>query len=479
MQNIQHKNCNAEFYILIYFVKINKEDDKVEKKISFKQYLVLASMLFGLFFGAGNLIFPIHMGQLAGRNYFIATLGFCATGVGLPLLGIIAMGISRSEGLFDMAKKVGTGFSYFFTIALYLTIGPLFAIPRCATVSYQVGVSALVGEGYEKIALFIFSLVFFIFVLFFALRPSGIMTWIGKVLNPIFLLFLGIIIAAVLLKPMGDFSLIMPSAEYADHGFIKGMLEGYNTMDALASLAFGIILIESIKRLGVKDASKISLTTMKAGIITVVLMAVIYILITYVGAQSVESISVLGDGGTIFYYVSHHYFGAIGSLILGITITFACLKTAIGLITACGETFSEILPFKISYKAYAIGFCVFSFAIANVGLEKLIAISVPVLIFLYPITIALIALCIAGPLYNFSKKIMLPTIVMTVIASVFELILALPKEIQAVLPFWEIKSAIYKKLPLADVGMGWVSLCIAGAVIGCVLYKLQRSDKAK
>ncbi|MFR9308537.1 MAG: branched-chain amino acid transport system II carrier protein, partial [Lachnospiraceae bacterium] len=247
----------------------------MKQKLSMRSYIFLSSMLFGMFFGAGNLIFPIHMGQLAGRSFGAATVGFCITGVGLPLLGIVAMGVSRSEGLFDLGMKVGKGFSYFFTCALYLTIGPLFAIPRTATVSFQVGILPYVPEAQRTLGLFVFSLLFFAVVLFFSLRPSGIMTWIGKILNPIFLFLLGILIIAVFVRPMGPVSAVEPSEAYLQHGFTTGLLEGYNTMDALASLAFGIILITEIRKLGVTEPAGISLSTLKSGTLAVALMALI------------------------------------------------------------------------------------------------------------------------------------------------------------------------------------------------------------
>ena len=157
----------------------------MHRTLSSKQYILLASMLFGMFFGAGNLIFPVSMGQQAGANLWPAAIGFCLTGVGLPLLGIAAMGISRSEGLFDMCNKVGRPYSYFFTCLLYLSIGPLFAIPRTATVSFSVGILPLIPEESSSVILCIFSALFFAIVLFFSLRPSGIMTWVGKILNPL------------------------------------------------------------------------------------------------------------------------------------------------------------------------------------------------------------------------------------------------------------------------------------------------------
>ena len=173
-----------------------------DHKLTAKEYIFLASMLFGLFFGAGNLIFPVSMGQSAGSAVWPAIAGFCLTAVGLPLLGVAALGISRSENLFEMANRIDRRYSYFFTCLLYLSIGPLFTIPRTATVSFTVGVMPMLPESWGKIALCIFSALFFLAVLFFSLRPSNILTWVGKILNPIFLLFFSILAVTALLHPM-------------------------------------------------------------------------------------------------------------------------------------------------------------------------------------------------------------------------------------------------------------------------------------
>ena len=166
------------------------------KKLTFRETIFVASMLFGMFFGAGNLIFPVSMGQMAGRNMWQAAAGFLVTGVGLPLLSVAALGISRENGLQGLASRVGKKFGIFFTCALYLTIGPFFATPRCASVSFTVGIerilpaNAVSGSGY-MLWQAAFSFLFFAVVLFFSLRPGEIMTWIGKVLNPVFLVMLG------------------------------------------------------------------------------------------------------------------------------------------------------------------------------------------------------------------------------------------------------------------------------------------------
>ena len=225
----------------------------MKQKLTPRETLAVASLLFGLFFGAGNLIFPVHMGQAAGTHTVAATLGFVITGVGLPLLGVAAMGLSRSESLAGLAGQVGKGYGLFFTVLLYLTIGPCFAIPRCATTSFTVGVVPLLSGGSEKMWLLGFSLVFFLLVLCFSLRPSGILTWVGRIINPVFLIFLFSLIIASALHPMASISQVSPEGSYAVQPFLQGFLEGYNTMDTLAALAFGITIVQVIRQLGVEQ----------------------------------------------------------------------------------------------------------------------------------------------------------------------------------------------------------------------------------
>ena len=439
-------------------------------KLSAKQYLLLASMLFGMFFGAGNLIFPVSMGQQAGSNLWPAAIGFCLTGVGLPLLGIASMGISRSEGLFDMCSKVSRPYSYFFTCLLYLSIGPLFAIPRTATVSFSVGILPLIPEGSSSLVLCIFSALFFAIVLFFSLRPSGIMTWIGKILNPLFLLFLGILTVTALLNPMGSLASAAPSGNYVSQSFFQGFLEGYNTLDALASLAFGIILINAIRELGVESPKDISSSTLKAGVLSTILMAAIYCILTVVGTQSQAVYGISADGGEALYLIGSHYFGTFGGVLLGITVTFACMKTAIGLITSCATTFVELFPKTLNYKAYAIVFCLFSFGIANFGLSRIIELSLPVLMFLYPLTITLILLCLFGHWFQYDRRVFLSVTAFTAAAAALDFLNALPAGAQELLHVNAISLVANKYLPFFGLGMGWVVPACIGLVIGLVLH---------
>lgn len=445
------------------------------KKLTFRQLLVVASMLFGMFFGAGNLIFPASMGQLAGRNLWLASVGFLITGVGLPLLGVAALGISREEGLLELSNRVSKGYGLFFTCLLYLTIGPFFAIPRCATVSYTVGIQRMLPETGQNLALAVFSLVFFGAVLFFSLRPGEILTWIGKVLNPLFLCFLAVLILRALTAPLGSVADIEPTGSYATAALSTGLLEGYNTMDALASLAFGIIVVNAIRSLGVEEPGQVAKSTVLAGLFSSLLMAAIYLMVTMVGAQSRGLFEASSNGGEALAQIAERYFGPTGALILAATVSIACLKTAVGLITSCGETFVKIFPHGPSYRVWAVTFCVVSFLIANLGLNAILDYSTPVLMFLYPLSIVLILLTLCGGFFGNDKTVLKWTIGCTAVASVFDLLRTLPGETQAFFHLEGVVELAQNWLPLCKQGFGWVLPAFVGLVIGLVLRRVRRA----
>lgn len=444
------------------------------KKLSLRQLITVATMLFGLFFGAGNLIFPASMGQLAGSNLWWASAGFLITGVGLPLLGVAALGISREEGLLELSSRVGKGYGLFFTCLLYLTIGPFFAIPRCATVSYTVGIQQLLPQG-GAVALAVFSLLFFGAVLFFSLRPGEILTWVGKVLTPLFLCFLAVLVLRALSAPMASVADIPPAGSYRDAAFSTGLLEGYNTMDALASLAFGIIVVNAIRSLGVREPGAVARDTVRAGVFSSLLMAVIYLLVTVVGAQSRGQLEISANGGEALAQIAGHYFGSAGAVILAATVTIACLKTAVGLVTSCSETFVKIFPGGPSYRVWAVTFSLVSFLIANLGLNTILAYSTPVLMFLYPLSIVLILLTLGGRLFGNHPAVLRWTIGCTMVAAVFDLLRTLPTQAQAALHLEPVVALAETWLPLCKQGFGWVCPAMLGLVIGLVLRRVRHA----
>lgn len=327
----------------------------------------------------------------------------------------------------------------------------------------------------QNAALAVFSLVFFGAVLFFSLRPGEILTWIGKVLNPLFLCFLAVLVLRALTAPLGSVADIDPTGSYAAAALPTGLLEGYNTMDALASLAFGIIVVHAIRGLGVEEPGEVAKSTVFAGLFSSLLMAAIYLMVTVVGAQSRGQFEASSNGGEALARIAEYYFGPAGALILAATVTIACLKTAVGLITSCGETFVKIFPHGPSYRVWAVTFCVVSFLIANLGLNAILAYSTPVLMFLYPLSIVLILLTLGGGLFGNDKTVLRWTIGCTAVAAVFDLLRTLPVQTRVFLHLEGVVTLAETWLPLCKQGFGWVLPAVIGLAVGLVLRRVRRA----
>src|SRR5699024_6619111 len=351
----------------------------MNKKLSFSSYFIIGVMLFALFFGAGNLIFPATLGQNAGENLWPAVIGFLITGVGLPFLGILAIGFSGSRNLQELAGRIHPIYGIIFTSLLYLTIGPFFAAPRTGAVAYDVGITPFVSEEYSQISLFLFSALFFAASLWLSLTPAKLVERFGKLLSPAIIVLLIFLLVTAIINPMG--SIEAPQEAYKSGAFLNGFLEGYNTMDALASLVFGIIVINAIRSFGVKSTQGVLAATAKSGIVAVLFLGIIYTGIAYLGATSTEVFGLFETGGPVLGNAASHYFGLAGTMMLSIIIILACLTTSIGLMTSCGEYFHSLFP-KVSYKVFVTFFTTLTFIIANFGLTNIINYSVPVLMFL-------------------------------------------------------------------------------------------------
>ena len=442
----------------------------MQKQLTHRQRILVACTLFGMFFGAGNLIFPVHLGQMAGRNALPAVIGFIITAVGIPILGVAAIGNTHADGLQALATKVGRGYGYAFTCLLYLTIGPFFAIPRCATTSFTTGVLPMLGDGTsEGLALLIFSLVFFALVLLLSLRPANITVWIGKIINPLFLIFLAILVIAALSRPGAPASTVEPVAAYQGHALSSALVEGYGTMDAIAGLAFGIVVIDIIRSMGVTDDAAIARDVLRSGALTGLLMALIYAATILMGAQSRGLFELSENGGIALAQISGHYLGSAGKLVLALTITCACLKTSIVLVTSCADAFTRMFPRALSYRSWAILFTAFSFCISNFGLSRIIEYSIPVLMFLYPLAITLILLALCGGLFHHDRAVYLSVTAFTCAAALFDFMKALPPSLRSALHLDGLLGFVGRALPLFNQSFGWVLPAAVGLVLGLAI----------
>ncbi len=445
----------------------------MKRNLTLKETVVITSMLFGMFFGAGNLIFPAKVGLDAGSNMWSAFAGVFVTAVGIPMLAVVGLGLSRSEGVVELSQRVSRKYSLFFCTLLYLTIGPLFAIPRCASTAFSVGAVNLLPQEGERLYLALFSLVFFAVVLYFSLKPGGIMTWIGKWLNPVFLVFLAVLVIAALARPVSSISAVAPAENYASSGsaFFRGFLEGYNTLDALAGLAFGIVVIDVVRKNGISQPERVAVNTAKAGIFSCLFMGLIYLFITLICAQSAPVCAGADNGGTVLGTIANHYFRSAGSVLMTLIVTFACLKTAIGLVTSCSKAFVDMFPKGPGYTVWAVVFSLVSFGIANFGLTTIVSWCVPVLMFLYPLAITLILLSLSGKFIGANPTVYRTTTAFTLIAAVFDMIGTVSGMVPGSRVLAGLKAFAGNILPLYDLGLGWILPAAIGFLAGLLLTK--------
>ncbi|KRN43013.1 branched-chain amino acid transport system II carrier protein [Fructilactobacillus fructivorans] len=448
----------------------------MEKKLSVRQIGYVGIMLFGIFFGAGNLIFLVNMGQMAGGNVWWATLGFILTGVGLPILGIIALGVTDSSGAFEISSNVGKSFAYVFTILISFIMGPLLAIPRLAATSFQIGISPFLSSRYQQMGLIGFILVFFVVIFLLSYNRGRLLEYIGKFLTPLFLVLLAIIVVMSIVKPMGSPHFYHSMGEYAHSPLLSGFVEGYNTLDGAGSIAFGIVVVETVRGLGVKSPKQLAISIGKAGLIGGLMMAVVYVLLSCMGATSLGQFRPSANGGIALVQIATHYFGGYGNILLSLIVIVACLKTAIAMSSAFADTMSDIFP-KFKYLPVLIFAVVMSALLATMGLTEMIRFVMPVLMIVYPFSICLILISLIKPLLRRPRIVYQMTTWWIAIPAILSGITTIPELAHAPVFSWLFK--LNHILPMAQYGMGWVLFALVGLAIGLILSVKQAQKSFK
>ena len=425
------------------------------------RFITIGLMLFALFFGAGNLIFPAAMGQVAGENLGWALLGFCITGVGLPLLGVMAIGYSGCHDLHQVANRVHPMFGIFYTIVCYMAIGPCFAVPRTGTVSFEIAVRPFLAADFADIALPIFLAVFFAIAFWLSASPSKIVDRVGKFLTPLLVLALLILIVKSIITPLGA-----PQAASANYATpviaaVQGVLDGYNTLDAIASLVFATLVVTAVKEAGFENSGHVAREVYKSGLLAGAFLAVIYIFIARIGADSVGVIGMQDTGAPVLTKSAQVLMGDTGAMVLAAIVLLACLTTAIGLITCCSIYF-RALTGRFSYVTWCALFTVVSYLIGLFGLKTIIVSTIPVLMFIYPLCVALIALVFLHKFFGGRQCVYAWTVGLTFIMA------AINGLETAKVPLGGIETFLQTYVPLHTIGLGWIPFAVVGFVIGFI-----------
>lgn len=438
-----------------------------------KNTWIIGFTLFAMFFGAGNLIFPPNLGLDSGQFFWPSILAFALTGIGLPLLGVV-VGALDKQGYIGSLNKISPKFSVVFLIIIYLTIGPLFAIPRTASTSFEMTITPIAHTN-SSLALFIFTIIYFLVVLYLCINPNKMVDRIGSLLTPLLL----ITILAMIIKGFVDYGSNTHSqaaeaftSNFA--GFSQGFTNGYLTMDAIAAIAFSMIVVNAVKATGVTHANKIFRQTLLAGIIAAVALMFIYISLGFIGnhmAVPQEKVaSLIANDQNIGTYLlttmASTGFGAFGKYLLGIIVALACLTTACGLIVSVSEYFNRIFP-RISYKTYVIIFTLVSFILANQGLNSVITMSVPVLSIVYPVAITSVLLILIArfvPTKPIAQQIPVAVVSIVSILSVVHT------------QGW-IKLGLIDNLPLKDYSLEWFPIAVITTIIGYIVAPLFKKQE--
>lgn len=430
-------------------------------KLSRKDLVLVSLMLFSMFFGAGNLIFPPFLGQSAGSEMWISMLGFFITAVGFPILGVVA--VAKSKGLYHLANRVNPVFASVFTVLIYLSIGPGLGIPRAGSLPFEMAVAPyLPAEFSVTLARFLFTAVFFCVAYWLALTPTKLVDRMGKVLTPTLLTLITVIFIGSVVKPLGGYG--EATGDYVSMPFVKGFLEGYLTMDTIAALNFGIVIALAIKTKGLEDEKSVVNTTVKAGLIAGGLLVAIYSVLGHLGAMSGAMYGATENGAQTLTHVMTYIFGTPGAILLAVVFTLACLTTCVGLITSCGQYFATLTP-KMSYKVWATILAVASFTLANMGLNQILSISVPILNAIYPVSIMLIVLAMMNRFINQSRLVYGVTILVTGVVSLVKVFDGLDLRLGFLTTWCE-------KLPLYTQDLGWVTVALVAIVVTVVVDKV-------
>lgn len=299
--------------------------------------VVIRFMLFSLFFGAGNLIFPPFLGQNAGEHTFTAMAVFLLTAVVLPVLGVIV--VARFDGLDKLSGKAGKRFVFIFTVLIYLSIGPGLGIPRAASVPFEMAVSPyLPNDANRTLWMVLYSALFFLVALWLCLNPGKLVQRIGKVLTPSLLILLVLLFISFVTK--GNVNVAPALDSYQSSAFLKGFTEDYNTMDTIAALNFGLVISTTLVSFGLNEKKDCITHTVYAGIFAGSILVIVYMMLSYMGMRSSGVYAVQENGAWTLRCIVQQVFGDGGAILLAAIFTLACLTTCIGLINSISQFFS-------------------------------------------------------------------------------------------------------------------------------------------
>ncbi|MGF1757577.1 branched-chain amino acid transport system II carrier protein [Photobacterium sagamiensis] len=415
----------------------------------------LGFMTFAMYLGAGNLIFPPFLGFQAGEHFLSGMAGFLLTGVGLPALALIIVALVKGSD--NLTAALPRPLATSFWVMVFIVIGPAFVIPRAITVAYQFSFAPFIGGD----VLVPFSIAFCVITILFSLFPGKLVDTIGKWLTPALLAILAVMAAFAFLFPAGQ--VMQAKGPYVDGALAEGLTQGYMTMDALGSIGFGWVIFRAIKSMGVDCPKATAKYTFIAAVMYATAMAAVYLSLAYIGSTSADLGTDFTNGGEILTAFTNHHFGVFGTMLLGLVMILACLTTAIGVTTAGSEFYSTTFT-AVSYRRSVWGTMILAGLVANIGLDQLLAITLPAVVALHPIAIAL--LLIAPVRKALAPSMGLVTVGTALVFGCLDAVHILDRMPEGV------DQVLKHQLPLYHYYAGWVVPTMSVLVVGLVWSRM-------
>lgn len=405
-----------------------------------RDIIVVGFALFSMFFGAGNVIFPPYLGMEAGPQWLAGFSAYFIADIGLALLGMFALlRVGSSEAV---TLRVGKVPSEILMCAIILCIGPMVAIPRTSATTFEMAIA----PNLSGVSPVLFSVLFFAVILALCIKESAVVDIVGKVLTPLLLLGLFAIIVRGIVTPLGEIAALPQIANVA----VTGIKAGYQTMDALAALPFGIIVLQSVTAKGYDSGKKQFRVVSGAAVLAGVLLLAVYMGLAYLGATvSAQYTGAIGRAQLIMAIVEA-LMGKVGMILFGVVVGLACVTTAIALTSSAAAYFAELCRGKVSYKAFVIAICVFSAVVSNLGLDRIVAVAAPVLDVIYPPTLVLIFISLLMP--RVPDRVSRGAVIGALITSAL-----------CTLTAHGVRIPFVASLPLYDLGLSWL---LPAAVFG-------------
>lgn len=430
----------------------------MKQKVSFGKALVLGFALFAMFFGAGNLILPPALGTICGSNWFFGFLMYILVDAGLAVIALLAFVRAKGDFMSEAARQLTPKTAFVLTFLNTLCLGPLIAIPRTASTTFDIAIRPLLGDPAPWVS-WVFGTVYFGLVAFLCIRPGKVVDIIGKLLSPIMLVALLILIAVGIAKPLGP---IVPAATLSE-ALSGGLSAGYQTMDMLGALLLGVIALLSLRESGFTEEREQVKMVALGGFIAAIGLFVVYCGLAYLGAtvsgDAVLKVLAIKDRPALLIDITHYLVGPYGAFLLGLIVAAACLTTAIGLTSSCCQNFEEITGGKLPYKPTMFVIICMSYMLSNLGTEMILSIAAPILDVIFPIYIMLVFL-------SFLPERIREETYAAPLGAGFAMIVAILTEIDMNLPAVDVYAL---RLPLAEFGLGWLIPAVAASMVGGVI----------